>query len=135
MSVLRKYLAKIGRRGGIKSRRVLDADTARRMVRIREARRAARMAINAGRSRHFGIPADTSVASQSMQDALWRRLSPEKKLQQVARLSRMVDALSIEGVRQRNPADNDLAIRRRRADIRLGTELAERVYGSGRDHA
>ena len=38
----RKYLAEIGRRGGRKSRRRLDPDTARAMVRVREARRAFR---------------------------------------------------------------------------------------------
>lgn len=42
MSELRDYLAAIGRRGGTKSRRTLDADTARTMVRVREARRAFR---------------------------------------------------------------------------------------------
>jgi hypothetical protein len=36
---VRKYLAEIGRRGGRKSRRVLDPETARTMVRVREARR------------------------------------------------------------------------------------------------
>lgn len=39
---IRDYLAEIGRRGGRKSRRTLDPETARRMVRIREARRAYR---------------------------------------------------------------------------------------------
>ncbi|WP_419857811.1 hypothetical protein [Candidatus Palauibacter irciniicola] len=38
----RKYLAEIGRRGGRKSRRRLDPETAREMVRVREARRAFR---------------------------------------------------------------------------------------------
>lgn len=33
-------MSKIGRKGGRKSRRSLDSDTAREMVRIREARRA-----------------------------------------------------------------------------------------------
>jgi len=42
MSVIRRYLAAIGARGGRKSRRTLDADTARTMVRVREARRAFR---------------------------------------------------------------------------------------------
>ena len=37
---VRAYLARIGRRGGQKSRRKLSSDTAREMVRIREARRA-----------------------------------------------------------------------------------------------
>jgi hypothetical protein len=39
---LRDYLAEIGRRGGRKSRRPLDPETARAMVRVREARRAYR---------------------------------------------------------------------------------------------
>ncbi len=37
---IKTYLADIGRRGGRKSRRSLDPETARRMVRVREARRA-----------------------------------------------------------------------------------------------
>ena len=39
---VRIYLAEIGRRSGRKSRRTLDSETARAMVRIREARRAYR---------------------------------------------------------------------------------------------
>ena len=39
---IREYFAEIGRRGGRKSRRTLDPDTARNMVRVREARRAYR---------------------------------------------------------------------------------------------
>jgi hypothetical protein len=42
MTTLRQHLARIGRRGGLKSRRTLDAATARDMVRVREARRAFR---------------------------------------------------------------------------------------------
>lgn len=41
-SSVRKYMAMIGRRGGLASRRELTADTARNMVKIREARRAYR---------------------------------------------------------------------------------------------
>lgn len=40
MSSVRKYLATIGRRGGLKSRRTLDPATARDMAKTREARRA-----------------------------------------------------------------------------------------------
>ncbi|HEX5044746.1 MAG TPA: hypothetical protein VFV75_17740 [Candidatus Polarisedimenticolaceae bacterium] len=39
---VRAYLAEIGRRGGRKSRRSLAGETARAMVRVREARRAYR---------------------------------------------------------------------------------------------
>ena len=42
MTDVRRYLAEIGARGGRKSRRGLDAETARAMVRVREARRAFR---------------------------------------------------------------------------------------------
>lgn len=42
MDDVRRYLAKIGARGGRKSRRSLDPETARAMVRVREARRAFR---------------------------------------------------------------------------------------------
>ena len=41
-STVKAYLAEIGRRGGRKSRRALDPETARAMVRVREARRAYR---------------------------------------------------------------------------------------------
>ena len=39
-AVVRQYLATIGRRGGRRSRRRLDAAVARDMVRLREAKRA-----------------------------------------------------------------------------------------------
>ncbi len=42
MTGIRRYLAEIGSRGGRKSRRKLDPETARSMVRVREARRAFR---------------------------------------------------------------------------------------------
>jgi hypothetical protein len=42
MNEVTKYLAEIGRRGRRKSKRTLDPDTARNMVRVREARRAYR---------------------------------------------------------------------------------------------
>jgi hypothetical protein len=42
MDVIREYLAEIGRKGGRKSRRTLDPETARNMVQVREARRAFR---------------------------------------------------------------------------------------------
>jgi hypothetical protein len=42
MVTVKEYLSIIGRRGGLKSRRTLDAATARDMVRVREARRAYR---------------------------------------------------------------------------------------------
>jgi hypothetical protein len=40
MSSVTKYLSQIGSRGGRRSRRTLDPETARAMVRVREARKA-----------------------------------------------------------------------------------------------
>jgi hypothetical protein len=37
---VRKYLAEMGRKGGLKSRRNLSAEDAKEMIRIREAKRA-----------------------------------------------------------------------------------------------
>jgi hypothetical protein len=39
---VREYLSRIGRKGGLRSRRKLDSTMARRMVQLREARRAYR---------------------------------------------------------------------------------------------
>lgn len=41
-ALVRKYLASIGRRGGLASRRKLSSEAARDMVKVREARRAYR---------------------------------------------------------------------------------------------
>jgi hypothetical protein len=118
----------------MKSRRALDAATARRMVAIREARRAARRVHRAAiESRLVGTPADTTAAAQAIQDALLRRISPAEKLAQVARLSRMVDQLSVEGLRQRDPTVDERVLRYRRAELRLGRELAARVYDAPHD--
>lgn len=131
MSSIRKYLAEIGRRGGTKSRRALAPETARRMVAIREARRAARqLAAGDALVRRGGTPADTAPNAQAIQDALWRRASPAEKLAQVARLSRMVDQLSIEGLERRHPTASDEKIRDLRAELRLGRDLAARVFAA-----
>ena len=130
MSDVRKYMAEIGRRGGIKSRRALAPETARRMVAIREARRAARQFGEAGALTRRGTPADTTAAAQAFQDALWRRTSPAEKLARVARLSRMVEQLSIEGLKRRHPTASDEMIRDLRAELRLGRDLTARMVAA-----
>jgi hypothetical protein len=133
VSILRNYLAQIGRRGGIKSRRVLEPEAARRMVAIRESRRIAQRAQPA--SRLDGRPADTSIAAQAVQDALLRRFSAAEKLARVAHLSRMTDQLSLEGVKQRHRTADDEMIRYLRAELRLGHRVAAQVYGQRADRA
>jgi hypothetical protein len=133
MSIVKNYLAAIGRRGGIKSRRTLEPEIARRMVGIREARRIARRAAPA--TALDGTPVDTSVAAQAVQDALLRHFSPAEKLARVAHLSRMTDWLSLEGLKQRHRTADDEQIRNLRAELRLGQQAAARVYGQRADRA
>jgi hypothetical protein len=101
------------------------------MVAIREARRLA-SAVSHGEvavPRRGGTPIDTSPTVQAIQDALWLRTDPAAKLATVSRLSRMVDHLSIQGLRHRHPGADDQVILFHRAELRLGRELAARVYG------
>ena len=133
MSDVRKYLAAIGRRGGIRSRRALEPDTARRMVAIREARRLARHPFSGARL--GGTAVDTSDTAQAIQDMLLLRTSPAVKLAQVARLSRAVDQLAIVGLRQRHATADHEMIRYLAAELRLGSELAARAFSARRDVA
>jgi hypothetical protein len=104
------------------------------MVAIREARRAAqRPDRGTPPSRLGGTPADTAPAAQAVQDALQRRLSPTERLAQVARLSRMVDRLSIEGLKRRHPTATAEMILDLRAELRLGRDLAVRVSAARRN--
>lgn len=49
---IRKYLAEIGKRGGFASRRELTKSHARKMVAIREMKRAAVRPVNPGRQKN-----------------------------------------------------------------------------------
>ena len=57
------------------------------------------------------------------------RLSPAEKLSRVAGRSRQVELLAMEGLRMRHPEEDHATLRYRRAQMRLGQELAARVYG------
>ena len=129
MADVSRYMAAIGRLGGMKSRRVLTPEAARRMVEIREARRAARRAGESASDILPGTPADTTAKAQAVQDALVRRMSPAEKLEQVAHMSRMVDQLAAVGLRLRHPDATEHWIRMRQAEERLGRELNAKVYG------
>jgi hypothetical protein len=50
---------------------------------------------------------------------------------------RTVRTMALAGLRERHPHDSPERIRRRLADLMLGPELAERVYGplQGESHA
>lgn len=54
---------------------------------------------------------------------VWRKMDLLAQLNQTARL------FAISGLRRRHPQATEQEIRRRLADLILGAELAERVYG------
>jgi hypothetical protein len=135
MRIPRNYLAEIGRRGGIRSRRSLDSETARWMVAKRVARLQAKRVAQSTVRRLGGTPADTTTAAQAIQDALLRRMSASQKVDRAARLSRMVDQLSIEGLRTRHPKADPEMIRHLREELRLGKTLAADVNAARRQRA
>lgn len=70
MKLVRQYLARIGAAGGRKSRRQLDGETARAMVRAREARRAIRANLARDRGRLRAMSASEKMA---LLHRLWRQ--------------------------------------------------------------
>jgi hypothetical protein len=130
MSDVRRYMAEIGRRGGMRSRRVLDPQTARQMVAIRETRRAAQRAALATGAISGSV--DTAPEAQAVQDALLRRMSPARKLALVGSLSRAVVALARDGVKRRHPGADERSLEMHVAVLRLGEQLAARAYGPRR---
>ena len=78
---------------------------------------------------------DTSATAQAIQDALLQRTSPGEKLAQVARMSRAVDQLAMAGLSLRHATVDHEVIRYLAAELRLGSELAARVFRARRDVA
>lgn len=114
MTTIRRYLAEIGRRGGLKSRRSLDRETARGMVRLREAGRAFRRF----HSVCFAtLPADRPICQDDVDwiadrlvrhggeaEAAGLRLRPPVPMLR-SDTAPEAEALRIAAVRRRAPAD------------------------------
>ena len=72
---------------------------------------------------------DTSPDAGRVLIELLRRAPVWRRLQLADRLSSTVRTLSMAGIRVRHPGASEVVLRRRFADIHLGPELAEKVYG------
>ena len=86
---VRAYLAEIGRRGGITSRRELTKSHARQMVAIREAKRAALTCLRFGEN-IYQLDAErrlTGKNSQRWRNAWSIRVTPRKRRGSAKRLS------------------------------------------------
>ncbi|HEX9595895.1 MAG TPA: hypothetical protein VF982_03365 [Anaerolineales bacterium] len=67
---------------------------------------------------------------EEVQLELLRQAAGWRKLELVDDLNRAVRELNLAGLRARYPQDNEEKLRRRLADLLLGAELAEKVYGA-----
>lgn len=74
------------------------------------------------------LSSDTSPAVERAQVESWRRMSPLEKLHVVAELNRTVEELSLAGIRLRHPDASHRECFLRLAVLKLGRELACRVY-------
>ena len=73
---------------------------------------------------------DTHPDAERMQIELMRATPVWRKLDLLAQLNQAARLFAISGLRRRHPGATEQEIHRRLADLSLGAELAERVYGS-----
>jgi hypothetical protein len=72
---------------------------------------------------------DTHPKMEALQIQLWRQASPTRKMEMVAQLNATVRTLAMAGLRSRFPTANDIELRHKLAELLLGKELADKVYG------
>ncbi len=72
---------------------------------------------------------DTHPKLEAMQIQIIRRMPAWKKLSIVNDLNETVKALAVSGIKQRHPAATPDQVQRILAELMLGTEMAEKVYG------
>jgi len=74
------------------------------------------------------LASDTSLAAERAQVESWRRMSPIDKLRAVTEISRAAQELSLAGIRLRHPEAPDAECMLRLAVLKLGREVACRIY-------
>ena len=72
---------------------------------------------------------DTSPAVEAVQFKLYREAPVWKKWELVNQLNQTARTLALSGLRERHPHAASEVLQRLLADMILGPELAERVYG------
>lgn len=77
---------------------------------------------------HTGMT-DTDADAHRILIDLMRRSAGWRKLQLADQLHQSLRMLALAGLRARHPGASQEELRRRLADVLLGAELAERVYG------
>lgn len=77
---------------------------------------------------------DTTPEAERVLLDLIRQATPARKLEIVGNMNKLLRELAISGLRSRHPDASDEEIHRRLADIVLGPDLAERVFGPLADY-
>ena len=72
---------------------------------------------------------DTPPVVERLQIELIRQMPPWKRLYLAGQMIQTVRLLNLSGLRRRYPGASEDELKRRLADLWLGPELAERVYG------
>ncbi|MCI0650037.1 MAG: hypothetical protein L0346_34845 [Chloroflexi bacterium] len=72
---------------------------------------------------------DTSPEVEEMLFTYWREAPAWEKLERMADLNRSARELALAGLRSRYPEASPAELQRLLADLLLGPELAEKVYG------
>ena len=72
---------------------------------------------------------DTHSTVERVQIDLMRATPVWRKMDLLAQLNQTARLFALSGLRRRHPGATEQEIRRRLADLVLGAELAERVYG------
>ena len=73
--------------------------------------------------------ADTDTWAEEIQLKFFREAPPWRKLEMAGQLTQGMMTLAESGLKSRHPQASPLELRRRLADMLLGPELANRVYG------
>jgi hypothetical protein len=72
---------------------------------------------------------DTHPKIEEVQLQLLRQAPPWRKADMLGQMYETVKQLAYQGLRKRHPGLSDIELQRRLADLLLGDDLAQQVYG------
>ena len=74
---------------------------------------------------------DTSSAAQQVVDRRYASMSSAEKVERVRAITRAANQMALAGLRLRHPGASEGELLLELAKLRLGDDLARRVYGDG----
>jgi hypothetical protein len=78
------------------------------------------------------LSSDTNPKIEAIQIEIIRRMPAWKKIAMVDSLNETVKTLAISGIQERHPDATPQQIRRMLAELMLGADLAQKVYGNAK---